>query len=192
MSPSPRNGEVSKTFITLTYSQQAAPSNDKELKRHISLWVNRVSRQGIRGLWVIEFTQKGIPHIHVLTPCEVDRLRITKAWQDVTGQRLPACVDIRTVYDATGLESYLGKMRTKLAPTSFGLVHRWYGVFGGFVRRVIISVATGTQSAIAPVLRLIRRIAHVSPNRKTLWGFSRRTGRTEAITRYARYLGVSP
>ncbi len=187
-----RNSEVGKHLITLTYQESIAPRSDRELKQQLSKFTERAGRNGIRGVWILEFTEKGIPHIHIVSPNEdIDRARVLAIWQSVTKQH-GDCVHIQSIYRNEGLEGYLGKSRTKHSPEAYGAVGRWYGTFGKIVRRVVEFAVTASLSAVAPVLRIMERISGKEISRRfrqTLWSFSRVPGRLECIRRYALSLG---
>jgi len=187
-----RNSEVGKHLITLTFQESLAPRSDKDLKKLLSRFTERARRSGIRGIWILEFTNTGVPHIHIVSPNEhIDRNRILAIWQSISKQH-GECVHVQPVYENDGLEAYLGKLRTKCCPESFGAVGRWYGAFGGIIRRVVEFAVTASLSAVAPVLRIMERISgrKISRSfRQTLWAFDRAPGRLECVRRYASSLG---
>lgn len=78
-----------KSMFTLTYGDFLPPSNGKELKRQLNIFLNRFRKRyhTAEYLWFMEFTKKGRPHIHVITtvsPNDFDRKWLGAEWSKLT------------------------------------------------------------------------------------------------------------
>jgi hypothetical protein len=82
------------SMLTLTYGKEM-PTNGAQVKGHwnrfITSWRHHIS---LSYIWVMEFTGKGVPHLHVLTTVDVseydksDRLDVAHRWtRSVLGKR---------------------------------------------------------------------------------------------------------
>ena len=63
-------------FITLTYPA-GFTCDGKKVKRDINLFNNWLRKCGIHYIWVLEFTQKGTPHMHYLVSGWVNKNALT-------------------------------------------------------------------------------------------------------------------
>ncbi len=52
---------------TLTYPAETIPSDGREVKAHLKAFLQRLRRknQGVGVVWKMEFTRKGVPHLHL-------------------------------------------------------------------------------------------------------------------------------
>lgn len=76
------------SMFTLTFGDFFIPFSGKELKRQVNIFMNHFRKRFIgEYLWFLEFTEKGRPHLHVLTtvqPNAFDRLWLGKSWSDIS------------------------------------------------------------------------------------------------------------
>lgn len=79
------------SMFTLTFGDFFIPFDGKELKRQTNVFLTRL-RKRFAGeyLWFLEFTEKGRPHLHVLTTIEpngFDRMWLGHTWSDISVTR---------------------------------------------------------------------------------------------------------
>lgn len=118
------------TFITLTLRADDPRPRDEQVKALSRAW--RVIRQRICRRWkvkripflaVVERTQAGTPHLHILTRVRYIDQRILSFW---AGQLLEApIVDIRRIDAHRGIARYVAKYVGK-DPEQFGTCKRYW------------------------------------------------------------------
>lgn len=144
-----RNVESSeiKAFLTLTYPADF-PADGQLIKRHLKNMKQWLLRQGVSGVWFMEFQQRGAPHFHMflngwpakgLNGCAMAWHRIvgTKddkhlAWHLGKLSGRPCLEWMRKAHAASAYATkYASKMVQKSVPDWFKNVGRFWGQFGG-------------------------------------------------------------
>jgi len=149
--------------VTLTYPDDF-PYDGRVVKRQFVAWQKRFVRQygGLRGLWVLEFQDRGAPHIHLLMgmPQYLEYEDFCwwgfNVWSEIAGfnsqygpidtehhWRMGLRFNVsemtyaraqKPVEVAEYLWSEAGKARQKQVPEGFVRVGRFWGVLGAGVR----------------------------------------------------------
>lgn len=127
------------TFLTLTCKPDLFDAPGDAARAMTRAW--RQARRmieakygGAKGeyLTVVEATQRGWPHLHVLTTRRwIDQPWLSKIWHDLTGAHI---VDVRRVKNARMAVSYVAKYLGK-APARFDQCKRYYFTRGYMPRR---------------------------------------------------------
>ena len=177
-----RNAPPLDSEITLTYPQ-AFPTDGQSVKRDIAAMGKRMKRQGIAGIWYLEFQMRGAPHFHVLTDRSVDRDWLSQAWYEVVGsgdvRHLQAGTHIRKIRKGERPENYAAKRllgtAQKVPPPGFANVGRYWARFGP-IKPVPVVVMEYASRAIAPIIRLARHAEHASRRAHGIPGRPRDTG----------------
>ena len=76
------------SMLTLTYGDYTFPTDGRELKRQLNIFLNRVrARFGCQYLWFVEFTKRDHPHVHMLlsiVPNQFDRIWFGENWSEIS------------------------------------------------------------------------------------------------------------
>lgn len=76
------------SMLTLTWGDFFFPTDGKEAKRQLELFLNSFRKRFEVGyIWFVEFTQKGRPHFHIITtvkPNQFDRLWLGETWSRIS------------------------------------------------------------------------------------------------------------
>jgi hypothetical protein len=119
-----------RTFVTLTCNPAIGDSQVSRARAMADGWRKLVRRikaahglERLEYLVVVEATQRGEPHLHILLKhIWIDQRWLSKQWQELTGAFI---VDIRRVKDDRRISSYVAKYIGK-APHQFGSVKRYW------------------------------------------------------------------
>lgn len=164
-----RNSEPLKIFVTLTYPREF-PADGRVVKAHLRAFTMRIRRRwpDTRGLWWLEFQQRGAPHFHLVlagerSDVEVLREWVALAWYEVVGsgdpKHLSAGTSVEWWRSSSGtLGTYVAKEAAKWVqkqvPEDFENVGRFWGQFGGVQvpRRDVVA----PRGELAPAVRVVR------------------------------------
>jgi len=76
------------SMLTLTYGDYTFPTDGREVKRQLNIFLNRVrTRFGCEYLWFVEFTKRDHPHVHMLltiVPNQFDRIWFGENWSKIS------------------------------------------------------------------------------------------------------------
>lgn len=130
------HGEEFITKACLTYPE-AFPMNGKEVKNHLQRLIKRMYRYcgDLKYFWILEFQERGAPHLHLLLDKYIPKDWLSKAWYEVVRagdpRHLAAGTFIKKIddpdHDIGYLTTYLGKEYQKNVPDGFGDVGRFWG-----------------------------------------------------------------
>lgn len=121
--------------VTFTYPIEF-PTDGIKVKRDLKVMKQRLKRAGIiKNLWVLEFQERGAPHIHMALPESVDKAWLSNLWYEVVGsgdlKHLRAGTRIEPIRDPLKIASYfcgyLRKRKQKTVPEGFTHVGRFWG-----------------------------------------------------------------
>jgi hypothetical protein len=130
-----RNSENTwKVFITLTYPENF-PSNGKETKAHLNVFLQYLRRKEIKYAWVLEFQSRGAPHYHIIASDFIHKEDLSKIWYRIVGsgdeKHLKAGTQIEAIKSKGHLYGYLSnyikKLDQKTPPEGFENVGRFWG-----------------------------------------------------------------
>lgn len=156
-----RNGPAYSWFLTLSYPCGGAPSDGKTAQSHLRKMVRHLKKRGCFGIWKLEFTGPPwhAPHFHLLLegPCNSrDLLSLWSASVGLPPSRAMVCLE--PVTDRSGLDRYM--MKSVTVPGSFSdCGHLWGYVCKAKARASPTFVLEGSPSEIAPVDRVLRKVA---------------------------------
>ena len=137
------SGHFIQSQFCCTY-HNSWPLNGKALKEQLQALIHRIKRKygrGIHYLWVLEFQERGAPHIHLfldIPPTRNNRWFLADAWLDVSDQsgdvmcrrfhRNPKNFFSWEMRSGAYLaKEYIGKVEQKHVPESFHNVGRFWG-----------------------------------------------------------------
>jgi len=129
------NRGVFKVKACLTYPSEY-PSTGKEVKRHLDILLKRIRRKygEIKYFWVLEFQDRGAPHLHLLIDTFIHKDWLSKSWYEIVDSGDPAHLSAGTYiaaikdpdHDIGYLTTYLGKEYQKKVPEEFGEQGRFW------------------------------------------------------------------
>lgn len=166
-----RNLQGLTTFVTCTYPSEF-PGDGREVKRHFSLLRKWLVRRGAAGIWLLEFQERGAPHLHAFITKHVDELALQRAWS-LIAYGMPSdseidppqllrtqCERIRSkTMPGAYAAKYGAKLQQKDVPEQFRNVGRFWACFGGL--RVIKTILDSAEAQVlAPVVRALRNRYH--------------------------------
>ena len=159
-----RNQPDMETFVTLTYPGEYT-TDGRQVKNHlrkINQWMFR--KYGCRGIWLLEFQERGAPHFHIMMIGKVPKEELSRKWFEIVG----SC-DQRHLKAGTRIErirkphaayvycvSYIKKNSQKVVPEEYHGVGRFWGDFGGMGKPKKI-VITDDALSIARVAKQGRK-----------------------------------
>jgi hypothetical protein len=172
-------------LLTLTYPS-SFPTDGAKVKRDWACMRKWLTRRGLGGLMVLEFQERGAPHLHAYISGEVAKEAVRSAWYAIVGSCDPKHLQAGTRIEALRkphallmyVLKYAGKMKQKIVPPEYDNVGRFWSLFGG-VQVKPHEQLHGDRASMAPVVRLVRNLvntrraaAGVPPRRdKGRWGF---------------------
>lgn len=135
------NSDVVEYFTVFTYPKEF-PTDGRKVKRDIDVMARRLQRKGHeKGIWGIEFQERGAPHINLVTKKEIDKKWLSQAWYEVVGSG-----DIKHLKAGTRTEKvrskgeaisymlgYMAKRKQKDVPEEYKNVGRFWGYWGDVV-----------------------------------------------------------
>jgi hypothetical protein len=179
-----RNGEPLIAMMTLTYPA-AHPTDGREVKRHWDAMRRRLVRRSLKGLWILEFQERGAPHIHCFLTSRVDKDFAAQAWYEIVGsgdeRHLAAGTQVKLVRELHAITSYARKAAQKAVPEGFGNVGRFWAAFGGY-KVEPLAVLVDDAANVAPLTRIMRKLETV--NRRGWGGSPRRDNGRYGMTSY--------
>ena len=200
-----RNLKPLGVLLTLTYPSEF-PCDGNVVKRDWAAMRKWLCRRGLGGLQVLEFHERGAPHIHAYLSGRVDKKEVAEAWYRIVGsgdlKHLAAGTRIEKLRKMNAMSmyvvKYISKERQKQVPEGFENVGRFWSLFGG-VRLTPECVLQGERSAVAPVVRIVRGLVNSRRRRSGIKPMHDRGGRgwqawevAPAIIAYCDRLGVGP
>ena len=146
-------------MLTLTYPDPV-PTDGRVVKAHWAKFARWLSRQGIGGVWMLEFQRRrSAPHFHVLVNGAVDVVQARAQWHRIVGsgdaRHLRRGVWVKPIYDVRTLACYLAKRRQKLIPEGFVNMGKFWAPFGPRRYHPVLSVL-GTWAGMALLIRAVR------------------------------------
>ena len=151
-----------RVFLTLTWPGDF-PISGVEVKRQLNSFLQYLRRVGVKYIWVLEFQDRGAPHIHMFLSGRVSIPEVSRRWYEIVGsgdiRHLQAGTSVRSVSSGEVLGyvcSYVRKMKQKTVPDGFRDVGRFWGVSSGILECVRL-VFSGSYSHICRDLRMFRR-----------------------------------
>ena len=155
-------------LITLTYPYDF-PTDGREVKEHWNKMRKWLVAEGIGGLWVIEFQQRGAAHIHILATGKPDISALASKWYVIVAsndkKHLKAGTQVKDIYDMKGVAFYMSKYsEQKQIPADFAHIGRMWGSFGN--GKIVPIVLLAAVSVLAPVIRVIRQIENARRKQK--------------------------
>jgi len=174
-----------RTFAHLTYPAEF-PKDGDVVKRHLKRFLDAARRKGMRAyVWVLEFQERGAPHLHVLADVGqsegFNKDWVADTWARVAGADRQAGTRVESVYSqeavASYLRSYLAKADQKTVPEDFANVGRMWGSSEGLGRALEAgSLDWGTGARVARAVRKVleARGVHMrhQPSGGTIYGGS--------------------
>jgi hypothetical protein len=165
-------------MVTLTYPAEYTNSG-RRVKRDWAAfrkWMRRTA-PNIAGLWVLEFQERGAPHLHVFVTGGLPYNAVAAAWYRIVGsgdeKHLRAGTRVERLYAPTAVATYASKYAAKWdqkgVPEEFQHVGRMWGLFGGL--RLDCEIVHGRLRDVASTLRVVRTVRDRDRKR---WGLRRR------------------
>ncbi len=212
-----RNAEVLPVMLTLTYPR-AFTKDGREVKRHWSCMRKWLVRQGRRGLWFLEFQERGAPHVQMYLDGQVPYDAVARRWYEIVAsgdlRHLAAGTRIEMLEKPHAMAAYAAKYATKNeqkeVPEGFEAVGRFWGSFGDVAVEALATVAASeslvcetTTGELLPnlVVQAVRVARHVVNARRRAAGYppirdNGRYGRTfydagPAIAEYLRRVNTN-
>jgi hypothetical protein len=159
-------------FLTLSYGA-AAPTDDKKVKKHLDAICIWLTRRGVSLTWRQDWTATGHVHFHLLLTKSVDASLLRNKWLQITG--LPSHyvfpVHLSEIRDLESASKYIVKppaSQSNIVPASYRNMGRFWGARGKDKPRVEATF-TGTAQEIAPLTRVLRKLALGSPLNAKSW-----------------------
>jgi hypothetical protein len=126
------------TLLTLTYPHEF-PTDGPTTKNHLRVFCQWLSRQGLGGLWILEFQKRGAPHYHLFLNGRLPYQAINEAWYSIVGsedpKHLKAGCKVEAIRQPHAMAAYaakyVAKQEQKDVPEGFEHVGRFWGLFGG-------------------------------------------------------------
>jgi hypothetical protein len=179
-----RNCEDFSKMLTLTYPSEY-PGDGVKVKRDLSTIRKWLSRRGVRGLWVLEFQERGAPHLHIfVTGGWIDMSAVSVAWYRIVGSNDPkhllAGTQIKRWSGSAARyvsKWYGAKQAQKIVPEGFENVGRFWGTFGR-VRPIRLATLRGDFWEMVKAVRAIRGMNRGARSRWTVKPARRDNGRT--------------
>lgn len=155
---------------TLTYPAEF-PLDGLKVKRDLKAILRWLRKQDIKGMWFLEFQERGAPHFHCFLSGFMEKRELSAAWYRIVHsgdkRHLKAGTRISYIRKAHALAAYAAKYAAKWGqkevPSEYKNVGRFWGRFGG-LKVIGKVVAEGTISQVAPITRLVRH--HYIANRR--------------------------
>jgi hypothetical protein len=165
-------------MATLTYPAEYTDSG-RRVKRDWAAfrkWMRRAA-PALNGLWVLEFQQRGAPHLHVFLSGPLDYRQVSRVWYRIVAsgdeRHLRAGTRVEALRVSTAVATYAAKYASKWeqkdVPEDFKYVGRMWGLFGGL--RLQRRTVHGRISQVAPMIRVVRR---VRDRKRETWGLRKR------------------
>lgn len=126
------------SFVTLTYPG-VFPGSGVECKAHLNTFMSwlRSRYKGVNYLWFMEFQQRGAPHFHVMTDCDLVNIKseISERWYRAVGsgdeRHLRAGTNTQRIRKEDGCARYVAKYAAKQyqkeVPSKFSDSGRFWG-----------------------------------------------------------------
>jgi hypothetical protein len=169
--------------LHLTYPQRF-PNDGAAVKRHWKAMREWLVRQGIGGIWALEFQACGGPHFMLLLIGRLEKEAVAARWAAIVGSGTAAHgragTRIERVRNPHAIRNYLLKSvdhPQKQVPACYESVGRLWGCFGG-VRAEPVQLLEGSRADLAPVVRSLRNLETAERRRRAREG---RGGRRGAI-----------
>ena len=117
-----------RCWIVLTYPANY-PNDGRKIKHHIQKMRQWLQRRGHQIVWLLEFQQRGAPHLNILSTKSINIQEIKQYWHELIGHNvsLNTGVSVSTIYNHDGLILYLLKKSQKKVPISINNVGRFWG-----------------------------------------------------------------
>jgi hypothetical protein len=165
--------------VTLTYPS-VFPADGPSVKRHLKRIVDLLRLCGVRGMWFLEFQQRGAPHLHLfcvgvrrwMVNGRTGERRSFKSWLSDRWYGIVGSGDVLHLAAGSRVEmlreqhavssyaaKYAAKQEQKEVPGGFERVGRFWGAFGGLradPERVIVSTVEVPAGAVEPAPDLAR------------------------------------
>ena len=170
------------------------PTDGRTVKLHLERLRHRLTRLGIGGVWVLEFQQRGAPHLHMILTRNMDKEVFSRMWFEVVGsndpKHLAAGTRIEPMEEPHGaaryVAGYCSKLDQKTVPEGFESVGRFWGHWGG-INAKPVAVVESTVGTVARIVRTLRRAVN-SDRSARYWALIRqavaRDDRSEVIERF--------
>lgn len=154
-----------KSQFLLTF-HKAVPTDGRTVKRLLNNFLNRLrNKYSCHYLWVMEFTRKGNPHIHLYLTCEKSheiQEYLAKSWNRIcqeSPEHLAVHLHHKNMIDwdmGSGryVCKYLEKHYQKNVPDSFLSVGRFWGCSRGFVPPAFIESLESINEKVEPQIDL--------------------------------------
>ena len=98
---------------------------------------------GASGVMAKEFTDRGVPHLHVVVDVPISPSWLADAWCDIVGCHDPEfrrrCGTSSHVHNQSRLASYMAKVSQKVLPEGFE-IGRWWSAFGANKPKVVVAM----------------------------------------------------
>jgi len=159
-----RNVDGIVAEATLTYPGEFT-TDGRRVKRDVKVMLQELVYRGLKGMWFLEFQERGAPHFWLFLTGQIPKGKLSKAWYRIVGsgdiKHLKAGTRISAIRKPYALAAYAAKYAAKwdqkCVPEGYTEVGRFWGCFGGMkVEEVVIS--EGSISVVASVIRVIRRL----------------------------------
>jgi hypothetical protein len=167
-------------LLTLTYPLEF-PADGRKVKRDWRCMRKWLTRRGRGGLMVVEFQERGAPHLHVYINGRVDKDAVREAWWEIVGSgdanHRKAGTRVEKLRQGHAMlmyvQKYISKQQQKQVPEGYENVGRFWSLFGG-VQVTPEQVLHGTRESLAPVVRVVRNLVN---SRRRSKGVRLRRGR---------------
>lgn len=150
--------------ITLTYPEvfPTGQGGCDAVRRHWDGFRRWLVKQGIGGVYMQEFQERGAPHRHILLngPIDLDAARLR--WHQIVKtddpkHRQRGVVGGPLRKHPHAVIYYLAKREQKTPPVDYGNVGRFWSVFGP-VEKHSVERIVGRIEQVAPLIRIVRRL----------------------------------
>lgn len=197
-----------RSLLSLTYPEEY-PKDGRVVKRHLNtlaMWLKRYFGEDFAGAWVMEFQDRGAPHLHLLTNGFMPHRLLGRRWYEIVGsgddRHLKAGVRAekpRGNLAAYLLKRYLRKGKQKIVPPDFifpGRMWGHWGKWGNQLGQVEVSDERVEEKVDRELRRLIEarmraadRCASLSGARSDRPAGKRKRRRLPRVVRAGRYCG---
>jgi hypothetical protein len=114
--------------ITVTYPAEF-PTNGEIVRRHRHLVISWLKYHGVKEYTtVLEFQERGAPHIHILVDAWIGKEKLTAAWSKIVGQS--SMTYVAKIQDPTKTKTYMAsyarKKDQKKVPDGYENVGKWW------------------------------------------------------------------
>lgn len=122
-----RNVTGFKNIITLTYPDIVFDIT--ESKKHINAFLQKLRREKIRYIWVMEFQSRGAVHYHIVVDKYIDYKVVNDTWKKIIKYNCYVRTEVKSIKKSVEqyLSNYMRKLKQKNVPDFVTNVGRFWG-----------------------------------------------------------------